>query len=199
MHKAFFFISLTLALMFSMLPAQSAHPVLVLTTGTLVHSQKLLPEFVLEDTNNKPFTEKSLKGSWSLVFFGYTQCPDVCPVTVGAVNALFRSFPQSPAFNKLRFYFVTLDPTEDKPEPLKKYLENFNPNFVGVTGTKLEIEKLTKACNVFSYEDPNKTWGRIDHTASLFLFNPEGKLEALFSPPFKNDLILQDLKVLLRH
>lgn len=171
-----------------------------LAVATLLPTAKSLGEFNLKDMNGNPFNHKSLQGHWSLVFFGYADCPDVCPATLAQVAQLWSSYEDKKPHPNAQFIFVSLNPVEDKPEQLKGFLTRFNPNFIGVTGTETEIERVSKLASAYSWKDPNKSKAGktvIDHSATLLLFNPEGRLHAMFTPPHQINEIKKDLAVLL--
>lgn len=167
------------------------------SAATVFSTAVPLPNFSLLDTSNKPFTHTALKSKWTLLFFGYTQCPKICPQTLAIVTEAWRALSQPNA----QFIFVTLDPHIDTPAALKQFLTNFNSNFIGLTGDEAEIKKLAQACRIYSWTDPNlNATGQkiIDHSASLLLLNPQGQLQALFSPPHHSDTLARELKALMK-
>lgn len=159
--------------------------------ATVVKPNKPLTDFTLTDINNRTFNAKSLRGHWSLVFFGYANCPDICPQTLGLVREAWESFA---ATNRVpaRFIFVNLAPAPISITELNAFVKNYNPDFIGVTGTKSEIHKLGDQLGIFSTEQN----GKLDHTASLMLIDPQGRLQAVFSPPFSHEDLVKDLKLL---
>jgi protein SCO1/2 len=169
-----------------------------ITTATLLKPRKLITDFSLQDTTNKPFTEKSLLGQWTLMFFGYAQCPETCPKTLNTITEFWKQMP-----NNIRFVFVSLDPESDTVKTLQDFLGRFNPNFIGLTGEEVVIQQLGKACGIYSWEDPLAQKKHpngpkiIDHSATLLLINPQGQLHAVFSPPYQAPMMAKDLLQIL--
>ena len=158
----------------------------VLETGKALAEPMELVTFNLVDHTGKPFQYKDLKEEWSLIFFGYSKCPDVCPTTVFKLTEIYRILNEDKAIEQQpQVIFISIDPGRDKPEILKEYLASFNPEFIGVTGTLDEIKKLTAKLSVYFQkigdDDVNYLY-EINHTAGLFLTNPDGKLVASFKP-----------------
>ncbi len=166
--------------------------------ATVISPNRAISDFSLINTENAVFTQKSLTGQWTLMFFGYSQCPEICPKTLLAINELWNIFPAKE--KNLEFVFVSLDAKNDNPKDLKSFLHRFNTNFTGLTGNEADIKLLSKSCSIFSWEDTESTTGTkiIDHSATLVLVNPQGKIEAFFSPPHQKELIAKDLHALLR-
>ena len=117
----------------------------VLETGKALAEPMELVAFNLVDHTGKPFQYNDLKEEWSLIFFGYSKCPDVCPTTVFKLTEIYRILNEDKAIEQQpQVIFISIDPGRDKPEILKEYLASFNPEFIGVTGTLDEIKKLMK-------------------------------------------------------
>lgn len=155
----------------------------------------------------------NIKGKWSLFFFGYTHCPDVCPTELFMMAEMMRAIEKDrPAdFEPPQVVFVSLDPQRDTPESLQKYADFYHRSFVGVTGPQPTVDRLSQAMGVFyervyhnngavltvnSEEDvPEKLKNSylINHSASIFLLNPAGKLHAIFAPPHDPDTMIRDL------
>jgi protein SCO1 len=145
--------------------------------GTWYDNPKPVEPFTLETTLGGTFTEQSLKGHWSWVFFGFTNCPDMCPNTMKAfkvsVDKLrqdkFQPFPQ--------IILVSLDPQRDSLEVLKKYVTSFDPSFIGLKGNMEQVAAFAKQMNV-SYKDMGN--GMIQHSGTVTVVNPEGEIQAYF-------------------
>jgi len=162
--------------------------------SVLQPAKPLIP-FSLIDTEGKPFTQASMQGQWSLLFFGYATCPGICPNTLKVLQKVWID----PVLDqKLHFIFVSLNPTDDTPAKLKAFLAGFNPHFRGLTGNAKQIEALSKACSIYSWQDPEAKQLMIDHSATLLLINPQGAIKALFSPPHEAATLLTELKTLIR-
>lgn len=137
--------------------------------------------FTLEATTGGTFTEANLKGTPSLVFFGYTFCPDVCPTTL-AESAAWREALGVSA-DQLRTIFVTVDPERDTLESMTEYLNFFGDDNIGLVGTEEQTEVAKQAFGVFSQkvEDGDETDYLVDHTASVFLIGSDGEFEGTIS------------------
>lgn len=130
----------------------------------------------LTDANGQPFQLSSLKGKVVVVFFGYTQCPDVCPTTLTNLAETQRLLGQDG--DKLVGVFVTVDPKRDTATLMKSYVSAFNPNWVGLRGTPDETAAAAKEFKIFYREVAGKTESSytVDHTAASFVFDPQGKV-----------------------
>jgi len=173
-----------------------------LLSATLLTPAKTIADFSLTTTDGHPFTHHSLLGHWTLLFFGYAQCPDICPRTMVTVAEIWKQMPAALLQTQtLRFVFVSLDPESDTVQSLGAFLKRFHPSFIGLTGAESVIQRLGKSCGIYSWEDPNaNTEGGpkiIDHSATLLLINPQGRIQALFSPPHQTEAIAKDLQFLL--
>ena len=150
--------------------------------GLLWPEPKTLSPFTLVSHENKPFTLDDLRGNWSLLFFGFTHCPDVCPISLAVMDKVQQRLEQT---RDVRFVFVTVDPERDTPARMSQYLASFNPAFIGLGGSAGQIAGLTKRIGLPYFLD--KTESRenylVDHGASLFLVDPQGRLVGIFSAP----------------
>ena len=159
--------------------------------------------FELVDHHGEAFTLDRFRGHWSFVFLGYTHCPDVCPTamldlkrTVAAVTAA------EPAVELPQVVFVSVDPQRDTPEQLARFVPYFNPDFIGVTGTQKQIDQLSGDLSSLAIKVPNPDNPDnylVDHTASILLLNPDGRLEAIFTPPHHPDTMAADYRELARY
>lgn len=153
----------------------------------------------LVDQHRDAFSEDRLKGHWSFVFFGYTHCPDICPtsmLTLKQVSNLLSDDrePDTPT----QFVFVSVDPDRDTPEVLADYISYFDDDFVGATGTKAEIDRVTMQFGAGYAKDSGPQSDRdtylISHTASYFLVDPRGRIVGAFPPPHDPGTIASQLK-----
>ncbi len=179
----------------------------------------LLPEaaeiasFKLAHTERGEFDIDDTRGQWSLLFFGYTQCPDVCPTELFMLSEMMRGIEKNPeAIDKTpQVIFVSVDPKRDSLSDLQKYAAFYHPSFIGVTSEQATIDQLCESIGVF-YERVYYNNGRqlvfdasegvpaglensylINHSASIFLVNPAGKLHAIFTSPHDPATITRDL------
>jgi protein SCO1/2 len=136
--------------------------------------------FKLIDQNGKPVTDEDIKGRPSLVFFGYTHCPDVCPTTLFEMSEVMRAL--GPDAGRVNALFITVDPERDTAAAMKDYLSSFDPHLRGATGDQKSIEAVEKGYRVYAKKVPTGTNGdySMDHTALVYLMDKQGR----FVPPF---------------
>jgi protein SCO1/2 len=155
--------------------------------------------FELVDHNNVVFDNAALEQHWSFLFFGYTYCPDVCPTTLSVLNSIAQRLQD--VDTDIRFVMVTVDPERDTPERLAEFVTYFNGDFLGVTGTDQGLEQLTRQLGIL-YErvepEPGSEAYLMDHTAAVFLFDPDGRYHAVFSPPLSVETIVGDFRKMLQ-
>jgi protein SCO1/2 len=155
--------------------------------------------FELVDHHNQVFDNAALEKHWSFLFFGYTYCPDVCPTTLSVLNSIAQRLQDTDA--DIRFVMVTVDPERDTPERLAEFVTYFNGDFLGVTGTDQGLEQLTRQLGIL-YErvqpEPGSEAYLMDHTAAVFLFDPDGRYHAVFSPPLSVETIAGDFRKMLQ-
>lgn len=136
-------------------------------------------DYALQDTNGQPFTEATLKGEPSAIFFGFTHCPDVCPTTLGEVLTWQEELARDGKV--LRVFFVTVDPERDGAEMLGDYV-SWVPGVTGVTGSRAETDKAIKAFRIFAQKVPGKNGDYVyDHTAYVMLFDGNGRFDQIIS------------------
>jgi protein SCO1/2 len=164
-------------------------------TATLLTPPRPLPPIALVDQDNRPFDVARLRGRWSFVFFGFTSCPDVCPVTMTALAQTNKLLADVPEKLRPRLVMISVDPERDTPERLAGYVKAFDPTFIGVTGTKAAIDELAQRMGVLVAKRPLEGGNySVDHTTSVFLVDPDGALHALFSAPHTPQLIAADYR-----
>ena len=149
-------------------------------------------------TTGQPRALASLQGQVVLVFFGYTQCPDVCPTTMAELAEVKRSLGADGA--KVSGVFVSVDPERDTPEVLKAYVANFGPDFIGLRGTPEQTRAAAKDFKVFYSKVPGKTDTSytIDHTAGAYLFDPQGRVRVFVRYGSGAAALAEDIKTLLK-
>lgn len=158
----------------------------LLATGTILAPARPLADFSLIDNHGREFGPSQLRGHWSLMFFGYTNCPDFCPSTLTTLAALEKKLRADKAPAPPQVIFVSVDAKRDTPAQLDKYVPYFDPQFIGLTARdQASIETLAKtwgvAVAVQPAADGNYT---VDHSAALFVIDPAGNLAAVLTGPF---------------
>jgi len=134
-------------------------------------------EFALNSSKGGTFTQNDLLGTPTLLFFGYTFCPDVCPTTLAETTAWRAKLGLTP--EQLRIVFVTVDPDRDTPEMVKSYVEGFDPSIIGLVGDQAATDQVKAAFGVFSEKagDVDSEFYLVNHTALTFLIDKEGKFQ----------------------
>lgn len=162
-----------------------------------------VPALVKDD--GSVFTLDDLTGRWSLLFFGYTHCPDICPITMGVI-AQARKIATENNHQFPQVFFISVDPERDKVEMLSEYVQYFDKDFIGVSGDEKLIKALTLQMSVVYIKmpvDSNSATASadggylVDHSAALLLLNPEGKLVAFFNPPHDPKTIVKDFQTVV--
>ena len=151
----------------------------------------------LPDVDGKRRTLADWKGKVVVVFFGYTQCPDVCPTTLLELSQAKKML--GPDGDRVQGVFVTVDPERDTPQVLKAYVGNFGAHFVALRGTLAETAATAKAFKVFYAKVPGEAAGSysMDHTAGSYVFDPQGKVRLFTRYGSGVDALVHDLKILL--
>lgn len=160
--------------------------------GVVLNPPKPLPEFVLQGPEKQAISQKDFQGHWSLLFFGFTQCQQVCPMTLSEVKQAYE-WMQKHHQKVPVVTFVSVDVKHDTPEITTRYAKSFNANFVGLSGEKKQIELLTKSLGVLYMTVMQNNQESIDHSANLFLINPAGQVQAIFSPPYESLVLAKDI------
>jgi protein SCO1/2 len=156
-----------------------------------------VPAFALTSAAG-PYTLTDLNGHWSFVFFGYTNCPNACPATLGILNHVQETL-RTQGVEPPRIVFVSLDPQRDTPPVLQRYVAAFGPDTIGVTGDGQALQGLLGFFGV-SFErkpGPDATSYTLDHTTNFFLVRPDGRWLATFAPADDGDAVLADTQTLL--
>jgi protein SCO1/2 len=167
-----------------------------LERATMYTATRTLPEFALVDHAGRPFGPERLHGQWTFLFFGFVNCPDVCPTTLATLAAAQRSLADLPGGLRPAVALVSVDPGRDTPDVLARYVTHFDPSFTGVTGTRESIDALTGGLGVAVMIGPADGDGSysVDHSAAIFLVDPEGRVAALFSAPHEAGTIARDYR-----
>ena len=154
-------------------------------------------DFALTDHTGKPRTLADFKGKAVLVFFGYTQCPDVCPTTMAEMATVMQKL--GPQADRLQVLFVTVDPERDTQALLSQYVPAFDKRFLGLYGDAAATAKVAKDFKVFYQKVPGKDPGNytMDHTAGSYVFDPQGRVRLFVRHGQGPEPIAQDIRILL--
>ncbi len=176
----------------------SGQPQLSTSTLLVLPEPLLISDFELIDHTGQPFTLDRLRGNWSLVFFGFSHCPDTCPNTLYEMKGIKQAFgrKQPRQAKRLQIVFISIDPERDTPSDLGQYVQYFDPDFIGVTGSHEQIALLTRQVGI-EYEIEKHLPGDkrydIDHTASVLLSDPQGRIHGVFPTPHDSARMTSDL------
>ncbi len=155
---------------------------------------KALADFTLSAAPpGQSFTLERLRGKWTLLFFGYTYCPDICPTALATLSAVFRKLDQHPdVIEDTQVVFVSVDPGRDRPERLAEYVAYFDERFSAATGEVQEIDNLARQIGAGYQIEPADSSGNylVSHTGSIFLVDPRANLVAAFSFPHDVETIV---------
>lgn len=165
--------------------------------GVIIRNPGEIPDFTLTDHRNRSFTNEDLRGNWHLLSYGFTHCPDICPATLNVLARVGDRLDEHDRYNDLELLFYSVDPLRDTPEHLAEYVRFFHPDMVGLTrngspGENHEpfeeglgiVSRLPEETQ--SEETPRENYS-VTHGVMLFLLNPDGKLQAVFSPTYNED------------
>ena len=167
-------------------------------SGSVIDEPVAVPDFGLTDQNGQPFRLSDQRGKVVVLFFGYTQCPDVCPTTLATWRKIHEALGDDA--ERVRFVFVTVDPERDTPERLGLHVTAFNPEFVGLTGDKRDLEPVYDVFGVFFEKDTSSGSAAgylISHTATTFVLDPEGNWRLRETYGTEVEDIVRDIQELL--
>ena len=160
----------------------------------LLPQSRQLPDVTMTNQDGQPVVMNALKGKWSMLFFGYTFCPDICPTTLAQLRQIKSELPKE-VQDKLQIVLVSVDPHRDTPQQLKQYLGYFDPQFVGLTpGSIEELQTLANAVSIpFIPADTSKANYTVDHSGNLALIGPDGTQRGFIRAPFNNQKMVAQL------
>jgi protein SCO1 len=174
----------------------SPKPPLALASGTILAPARPLADFSLIDNQGRSFGSANLRGHWSLMFFGYTDCPDYCPTTLTTLAVLEKQLRAAKTVAPPQVIFVSVDAKRDTPAQLNQFVPNFDPEFIGLTAaSQPAIEALAKtwgiAVNIQYGANGNYI---VDHSAEIFVIDPAGNVAAILTGPFTVDALQNDYR-----
>ncbi len=165
-----------------------------------INSPDVIQTYKLVDHNNNELTQDRFTGQWSFVFFGFTNCPDVCPATLMQLAQVKKAIEKEPRLKiKPEYFFVSVDPERDGHEHLADYVRYFDSSFVGLTGSISDITRFEKQFDAYHRYDNKNSSGfyTVQHSSEVFLINPDGKLIAKFAPPMDINLVLSLMNMIV--
>jgi protein SCO1/2 len=171
----------------------------VLRGTTFGEPYPVAPEIELTRSDGSSFRLSEMRGSVVLLFFGYTTCPDVCPTTMAELKQVLSELGETDAA-RVRVLFVTVDPERDTPERVQEYVNHFNPAFIGLGGSQVELEKIWQAYGVYReiVQSASAAGYTVDHTARVTLIDQQGQLRISFGFDTPVEDMVHDLKLILK-
>lgn len=166
--------------------------------GNLLSPPLALTDFELQDSRQQPFHLSDVEGDIALIYFGYTYCPDVCPLTMWDVKEALADLE---AKDKVRVIFISVDPERDTPEVLTRYLEPFGPEFIGLTDDFAKVQEVMKLFGAFAEKETvngSATEYLVSHTSRLYLVTPDRKILLMYPFGFEPEELSSDLAHLLQ-
>lgn len=159
----------------------------------LLPQSRAVPAVQMTDEKGQTVALDELKGKWSLLFFGYTYCPDICPTTLAQLRQVKSELPRE-AVDRLQVVLVSVDPDRDTPEQLRQYLGYFDKDFRGLTGSVDDIQKLANGVSIpFIPADTSKPGYTVDHSGNLAILGPDGRQRGFIRAPFNSQKMVAQL------
>ena len=151
--------------------------------AVVLNTPRIFSDFELVDHRGEIFSQEHLQDVWTIVFFGFTHCPDICPTTLAILNDTYSKLKDRER-ERMQIVMISIDPERDTEEKLAEYVPYFNDEFIGVTGNKHLIRRLTAELNVAYNQVPLDTGDyTVDHSTQLVLINPKGHYHGFFKAP----------------
>jgi len=170
-----------------------------LRSGILLEQPRPLARVALVFEDGSPLDSAALRGRWTVIFPGYTHCPDACPTTLAQLRQA-KALLSAGERRWLRIVFLSVDPERDVPERLGRYVRHFDPEFRAATGPLLQLESFAASIGVVFLKvgGPDEVYYSVDHSTRLALINPDGLLAGYLTPPFTPESIAVDLRTVLK-
>lgn len=174
-----------------------APPAPTLRAVRLLQSPRAIADFTLTAADGRPLTTAMLRGRWTLVFLGFTHCPDVCPTTLSELARAQLQWQALPQATRPRVLFVSVDPARDTPKATGDYAAYFHPETLAATGEEPALTNFAQTLGLVYMKVPGEGEDySMDHSATLVLLDPQGRMAGLIRPPLKPEAIASDLKLL---
>lgn len=167
---------------------------------TLLPTPRVLPAFSLQQADGAALTPQALQGHWTLVFLGFTHCPDVCPTTLAQLAGAQKQWAALPEASRPRVLFVSADPERDTPQLVAQYAHAFHPDTLAATAPLPQLEAFARGLSLVFMKVPGESGQAddysIDHSAALVLLDPQARMAGVVQPPFDVKGITDDLEAL---
>lgn len=159
----------------------------------LLPQSRAVPDLTFTDQDGQPVWMSQMKGKWTLLFFGYTFCPDICPTTLAQLRQIKSELPRD-AVDKVRVVLVSVDPDRDTPQQLKQYLGYFDKQFLGLRAPVATLQKLANAVSIpYIPADTSKPNYTVDHSGNLALLGPDGTQRGFIRAPLNGQKLAAQL------
>lgn len=169
---------------------------------TLLPTPRVLPDFTLQQAGGKALTRDALRGHWTVVFLGFTHCPDVCPTTLAQLAGAQKQWAALPEASRPRVLFVSADPDRDSPELVAQYAHAFHPDTLAATAPLAQLQGFAQSLSLVFMKVPGASGApddySIDHSAALVLLDPQVRMAGVTQPPFDVKGIAADLATLTK-
>jgi protein SCO1 len=170
---------------------------ITLVNGTLLTPGRAIDTFDLVDQGGRHFTKERLAGRWSVIYFGFTTCPMICPTTMAVLKDFAQRVSGLPANARPQVILITVDPEHDTPEAMGRYVTAFDPSFLGLTGSSTALDAVAAEFGVA--HGPATAGGTLDHSATIYFVGPQATLTAVFTPPHSAAALADDYGRLTGH
>lgn len=170
--------------------------------GTWLENPRGINQFDLQATHKPSFTNGDLKGKWTLLFFGFTNCGYLCPTTLGELGKMYKILEEQGVKELPQVVLISIDPEKDSINVLKQYVNAFNPHFIGATGSENTLKNMTSEmgiayAKVALQNNPDNENYSMEHTGTIMAFNPNGELKAFFTTPHLASSLAKDYQMLI--
>lgn len=170
-----------------------------LDNATIYQKPRAIAPFSLQFVDGQPFTKADLKGHWSMLFFGFTNCAMICPTTMTELNKMYHILQQVKVKDLPQVVFISVDPERDSLKRIQGYVKAFNPAFLGATGSEAELSKLSRQLGAMYMKVRDKNDPKhyaIDHSAFVVLVNPQAQAYGLLTTPHVADTLAHNYAVI---
>ena len=181
-------------------PAAPAQALPATKAATVLPQPRTLPAFELQQSDGTTLTQDELKGHWTVVFLGFTHCPDICPTTLAQLSAAQQQWASIPQAHRPRVLFVSADPERDTPELIGQYAHAFHPDTLAATAPLARLEPFARSLSLVFMKVPGSSGAAgdysIDHSAALVLLDPQARFGGVIQPPLDVQAVAADLALL---
>lgn len=172
-------------------------PAAPMQVATVLNNPRMVHPFELKDDSGAAFTEANLKKQWSILFFGFTKCPMMCPTAMAELGKVYQLLQMQGVKHLPQVIMISIDPNNDTVADMRRYVKKFDPHFIGLTGEENQVKKLTQELGIVylaADKESAEAMGAIDHSGTFVLINPNGEAQAFFSFPHDAQKIAGDYR-----